>query len=284
MTGTHDIRGTWFPTGFHGHFRSKSRSEFTIPYRHRAKPVPPEKFLNNVAERSNRHLFSRHDNRHAHSDMGDLETYFGMGMGKRKYLYSSETQHTKSSRDIITWRGNECPSPTTTYRADFPSTSRITSNLNESEPIHVRSNLELRRRQLRATSAPPSHRRTAPLLAWNEPDESQHGKPGVGIRQPIRNQRPSFASETPFAHTAPAAVRSQTAPSQSFTVSETIVPLNATWILLECESYENRTGFTKFAQSCWLKIRFQLSVRKANPNCLQTSPSPFAMHLLRFHS
>lgn len=29
-------------------------------------------------ERSNRHLFSRHDNRHAHSDMGDLETYFGM--------------------------------------------------------------------------------------------------------------------------------------------------------------------------------------------------------------
>lgn len=42
--------------------------------------------------------------------------------------------------------------------------------------------------------------------------------------------------------------------------------------------------FTKFAQSCWLKIRFQLSVRKANPNCLQTSPSPFAMHLLRFHS
>ena len=150
------------------------------------------------------------------------------GMGKRKYLYSSETQHTKSSRDIITWRGNECPSPTTTYRADFPSTSRITSNLNESEPIHVRSNLELRRRQLRATSAPPSHRRTAPLLAWNEPDESQHGKPGIGIRQPIRNQRPSFASETPFAQTAPAAVRSQTAPSQSFTVSETIVPLNAT--------------------------------------------------------
>lgn len=35
-----------FPSGFHGHFRSKSRSEFTIPYRHRAKPCPPEKFMN----------------------------------------------------------------------------------------------------------------------------------------------------------------------------------------------------------------------------------------------
>ena len=31
-----------------------------------------------LQERSNRHLFSRHDNRHSHSDMGDLETYFGM--------------------------------------------------------------------------------------------------------------------------------------------------------------------------------------------------------------
>ena len=91
----------------------------------------------------------------------------------------------------------------------------------------MRSNLELRRRQLRASSAPPSQRRTAPLLAWNEPDEAQHGKPGVGVRQPIRESGGAFASSMPFAQTAPAAVRSQT-PSQSFTVSETIVPLSTT--------------------------------------------------------
>lgn len=224
-----DIRGTWFPTGFHGHFRSKSRSEFTIPYRQRAKPCPPRKFLNYATERSNRHLFSRHDNRHAHSDMGDLETYFGMGMGKRKYLQPGQTQHTRSTQDIITWRGNECPNPSTTYRSDFPSGSRTSSRgYNESEPIHVRSNLELRRRHLRAASAPPSQRRTAPLLAWNEPDDALHGKPGVGLRQSIREQVPTYASATPFAHTAPAALRSQTAPSQSFTVSETIVPLDTT--------------------------------------------------------
>ena len=153
-------------------------------------------------------------------------------MGKRKYLQPGQTQHTRGTQDIITWRGNECPNPSTTYRADFPSGSRTSSRgYNESEPIHVRSNLELRRRHLRAASAPPSQRRTAPLLAWNEPDDALHGKPGVGLRQPIREQGPSYASTTPFAHTAPAALRSQTAPSsKSFTVSETIVPLSTTWL------------------------------------------------------
>lgn len=151
-------------------------------------------------------------------------------MGKRKYLQPGQSHHAKSTRDIITWRGNECPNPTSTYRSDFPSSSRTTCLFNETEPIHVRSNLGLRRRQFRAASAPPSQRRTAPLLAWNEPDEAQHGKPGVGLRQPIRNQGSSCVSETPFAHTAPAALRSQTAPSQSYTVSETIVPLNTTWL------------------------------------------------------
>ena len=150
-------------------------------------------------------------------------------MGKRKYLQPGQTQHTRGTQDIITWRGNECPNPSTTYRSDFPSSPRTSSRgYNESEPIHVRSNLELRRRHLRAASAPPSQRRTAPLLAWNEPDDALHGKPGVGLRQPIRAQGPSYASATPFAHTAPAALRSQTAPSQSFTVSETIVPLDTT--------------------------------------------------------
>lgn len=149
------------------------------------------------------------------------------GMGKRKYLQPGQTQHTKSTRDIITWRGNECPNPSSTYRSDYQTSSRISCDFNDNEPIHVRSNLELRRRQLRAASAPPSQRRTAPLLAWNEPDEAQHGKPGVGLRT-VRDHGSSFASATSFAHTAPAAVQSRTAPSESFTVSETIVPLNTT--------------------------------------------------------
>ena len=74
-------------------------------------------------------------------------------MGKPKYLQPGQTQHTRSTQDIITWRGNECPNPSITYRSDFPSGSRTSSRgYNESEPIHVRSNLELRRRHLRAAS------------------------------------------------------------------------------------------------------------------------------------
>ena len=74
-------------------------------------------------------------------------------MGKRKYLQPGQTQHTRGTQDIITWRGNECPNPSTTYRSDFPSGSKTSSRgYNESEPIHVRSNLELRRRHLRAAS------------------------------------------------------------------------------------------------------------------------------------
>ena len=152
------------------------------------------------------------------------------GMGKRKYVQPGQTQLTKSTRDLITWRGNESTDSVSTYRAHYPSSrpSSCIFGFNETEPIHVRSNLDLRRRQLRASSAPPSQRRTAPLLAWNEPDEAHHGKPGVGVRQPIRESGGGFASSTPFAQTAPAAVRSQT-PGQSFTVSETIVPLSSTW-------------------------------------------------------
>ena len=150
------------------------------------------------------------------------------GMGKRKYLQPGQSQHTKSTRDIITWRGNECPNPTSTYRSDYPSSLRTTCGFNDTKPIHVRLNLGLRRRQIWAASVPPSHHRTAPLLAWNKPDEAQHEKPGVGLGQAILNQGSTFVSETPFAHTAPAALRSQTAPNQRFTVSETIVPLNTT--------------------------------------------------------
>ena len=66
-----------FPSGYHGHFRSKSRQEFTIPYREKAKPPPPTKFLNRSSARSTDHLFSRHDNRNVHaSTMGDLEMHF----------------------------------------------------------------------------------------------------------------------------------------------------------------------------------------------------------------
>ncbi|XP_059800676.1 uncharacterized protein C3orf84-like isoform X2 [Hypanus sabinus] len=39
------ITGSWFPTGYHGHARSKSRNDIFQEYRLQAKPHPPEKLL-----------------------------------------------------------------------------------------------------------------------------------------------------------------------------------------------------------------------------------------------
>ncbi|ESO99720.1 hypothetical protein LOTGIDRAFT_173558 [Lottia gigantea] len=59
------IVGSWFPSGYHGHFRNKSRNDFVCEYRILAKPQPPEKFLRrSMVPRSN-NVFSHHDNRHS---------------------------------------------------------------------------------------------------------------------------------------------------------------------------------------------------------------------------
>ncbi|XP_031562873.1 uncharacterized protein C3orf84-like [Actinia tenebrosa] len=218
MANVDEIQGSWFPTGFHGHFRSKTRTDFNIPYRQRAKPKPPVKFLNQTKERSNRHLFSRHDNRNAHSNVGDLEAFFNMGLGKRKYLSTTDqsipSQHTKSTKDMLTWKGNENNAMVTTYRRQFDRRSMPAPGFNEYEPVHVRSNLHLQRRHFRAVSAPPSQRRTAPLLAWNEPDDSFSSRPGIGSHHLTQNQT--------FSHSTPA----RPSNTSNFTVAETITPLN----------------------------------------------------------
>ncbi|XP_001634640.2 uncharacterized protein LOC5514453 [Nematostella vectensis] len=244
-----DLTGSWYNTGFHGHYRSRPRTDFAIPFRQRVKPAPPQKFLNYSKERSNSHLFSRHDNRNTHSDMGDLETFFGMGLGKRKYTRASAgiaTQHTKSTQDLITWRGNENDSMVSTYRTHFEKNPAITPIINETEPVHIRSNLNLRRRQLRAASAPPT-RQAPPLLAWNEPDEAFYAKPGVGLRPQSSFVRQGQATASPFAATgnteyglvarpksslalqesttSASDITESTPNSKSFTLLETITPL-----------------------------------------------------------
>jgi len=174
------IYGSWFPTGYHGHFRSKSRQEFTIPYREKAKPPPPTKFLNRSSARSTDHLFSRHDNRNVHSStMGDLEMHFSHGLGRRK-PNAGAAQRYKDTSALLRWSSEPLFSPASSYQDDFISQSlpqtRIT---NEMEPVHTRRTYNLKRRQLRQTtkSAPL---RTVPLLAWNIPDENTYAKPCVG--------------------------------------------------------------------------------------------------------
>lgn len=40
-----------FPSGYYGHFRSKSRNDFVNEYRQQAKPSPPEKFTRKLTVR-----------------------------------------------------------------------------------------------------------------------------------------------------------------------------------------------------------------------------------------
>ncbi|XP_057297246.1 uncharacterized protein LOC130626160 [Hydractinia symbiolongicarpus] len=180
MYDNRNIVGTWFPTGFHGHFRSKSRNNFNVPYREYAKPTPPSKFLNRTKMRSDQHLFSRHDNRNSHSNaMGDLEIHFNMGMGKKKPLTS---QHSKNTSTLLDWGTdtNRFPNQRTFLRRPRAQSAIITTTYERVEPVHTRRNPHLQRR--RYITAPSSTvLRTAPLLAWNTPsDEASSFKPCIG--------------------------------------------------------------------------------------------------------
>jgi len=115
---TTEAIGTWFPSGFHGHFRSKSRLDFLNEYRHLAKPIPPQKFIRRAQARLADHTFSKHDNRN--SFMNDA-LYFEQGLGKRRL----ENQSTRFHPNLLSWRMNKQPYPTASREAPLASTYRV---------------------------------------------------------------------------------------------------------------------------------------------------------------
>ncbi|XP_069824848.1 uncharacterized protein C3orf84 homolog [Dendropsophus ebraccatus] len=109
------ITGTWFPSGFHGHFRSHIRNDICQEYRMEAKPPPPKAFTQRIKEHPAKHIFSRHDNRHIFpSSVFSFEN----GLGKKKLLKHRESynfthwipleEDLKRQRPLIS-----------TYRMDF---------------------------------------------------------------------------------------------------------------------------------------------------------------------
>lgn len=109
------ITGSWFPSGFHGHFRSHIRNDICQEYRTEAKPTPPKAFTQRTKEHPTRHTFSRHDNRHIFpSSVFSFEN----GLGKKKLLKHRESynfthwipqeEELKRQRPLIS-----------TYRTDF---------------------------------------------------------------------------------------------------------------------------------------------------------------------
>ncbi|XP_022098873.1 uncharacterized protein LOC110983705 [Acanthaster planci] len=94
---THITQGSWFPTGYYGHFRSKSRNDFVNEYRQQAKPSPPEKFCRKLQTRPTAHQFSHHDNRFSFLN---TVTSFQDGLGKKK-VHHQRTG--KFQPDFIAW-------------------------------------------------------------------------------------------------------------------------------------------------------------------------------------
>ncbi|KAE8612362.1 hypothetical protein XENTR_v10012829 [Xenopus tropicalis] len=91
--------GSWFPTGFHGHFRSHMRNDIYQEYRREARPEPPHVFEKRIK-----------------------------GMGKKKMLNARE------SYNVLRWvpleKNLEMQTPLlSTYRMDFwehgPTTEKM---------------------------------------------------------------------------------------------------------------------------------------------------------------
>ncbi|XP_038668575.1 uncharacterized protein C3orf84-like [Scyliorhinus canicula] len=114
------ITGTWFPTGFHGHTRSKSRNDIFQEYRQQAKPPPPEKLIRRLRESPLKHNFSKHDSQRVFHDSATyLENSKTKCRAKTAFGRSSEFK-----KDLISWipiqteRQQQWPL-ISTYKADF---------------------------------------------------------------------------------------------------------------------------------------------------------------------
>ncbi|CAL1545146.1 unnamed protein product [Lymnaea stagnalis] len=112
---THAV-GSWFPTGYYGHYRSRTRTDFVNEYRQLAKPQPPQRFIFRASQPASSHLFSLHDNRN--SAITDA-SYFAQGLGRKRHPEKSG----QFDPSLIAWcknNGNNVGRPlTSTYRQDF---------------------------------------------------------------------------------------------------------------------------------------------------------------------
>jgi len=111
------VQGSWFPSGYYGHYRSKVRTDFVNEYRQIARPQPPQRFISRSVQPPATNPFSLHDNRN--SFMTDA-SYFAQGLGKKRHPERSAT----FDRDFIAWcpnRNNRFSNRplTSTYRTDF---------------------------------------------------------------------------------------------------------------------------------------------------------------------
>ncbi|CAN0135412.1 unnamed protein product [Lampetra planeri] len=112
-----------FPTGFHGHFRSRSRNDMDQTFRLAARPTPPLAFARRLQHPRNgahTHPFSCHDNRHA--GLGSVG-YFQTGLGRKRVRTPLALSAGVYNGELVAWAGSaghEERPLASTYRLDFP--------------------------------------------------------------------------------------------------------------------------------------------------------------------
>ncbi|XP_003500432.1 uncharacterized protein C3orf84 homolog [Cricetulus griseus] len=114
--------GSWYNSGFYGHYRGQVKSESAGEYRLAAKPPPPAVFLQRCEEPVRQHFFSKHDNRTSF-DKGPY--WLLQGIGRRKDLERLWKRHT-----FLRWAPCELelsqqPPLESSYQTDFGSGSGL---------------------------------------------------------------------------------------------------------------------------------------------------------------
>ncbi|CAF1133491.1 unnamed protein product [Rotaria magnacalcarata] len=82
-TDAQRVVGSWFPTGYYGNFRARSRADLCNYFRQLARPAPPRKFVDRQKTEATNHAFSIHDNRFKF-ECDPLVRGTQTGFGKRK--------------------------------------------------------------------------------------------------------------------------------------------------------------------------------------------------------
>lgn len=129
--------GSWFPTGYYGHHRSKPRHDLYQEFRRTARPIPPKRFITWVRKSPDVHNFSHHDNKHSFPTDA---SYFDTGLGRRR----GDEKFTKFRPDLIHWmpHAKELRGmiPASSYRSDFgPGAKAVSGNITQCISPRVRA-------------------------------------------------------------------------------------------------------------------------------------------------
>ncbi|KAM6470580.1 ciliary microtubule inner protein 7 isoform 2-T2 [Liasis olivaceus] len=209
------IVGTWHANGFYGNHRSRCRSDFNQEYRKAARPQPPDIFLKRMKETPSKHIFSKHDNRHAFPGSA---TYFEHGLGRRRI--DGSLPNTQTLIDWIPLKEElERERPLlSSYQFDFHSKGKVPQVL-----IHHRQLQEQLLQRIPSTTYQHTYRSYClyepNLRIFKEQQVAELKEPETTV--PTSSEPSTLASGEP---PAPAPASSEASATETRTAAEAVAP------------------------------------------------------------